>query len=46
VLERGPLGLADEVLGYGADVFVEEPSELRDRVVARLGATVSAGERS
>ena len=33
VLERGSVGLADEVLGYGADVYVEEPAELRDRVV-------------
>jgi proteasome accessory factor B len=36
VLERGSLGLADEVLGYGADVFVEEPAALRERVVERL----------
>ena len=26
VLERGSVGLADEVLGYGADVYVEEPA--------------------
>jgi proteasome accessory factor B len=44
VLERGALGLADEVLGYGADVYVEEPAELRDRVVQRLSAAV--GPRS
>jgi proteasome accessory factor B len=29
-------GLADEVLGYGADVIVEEPEEVRALVVARL----------
>ena len=45
VLERGSLGLADEVLGYGGDVYVEEPAELRDRVVARLLAAVGAAER-
>ncbi|HEX6514616.1 MAG TPA: WYL domain-containing protein [Nocardioidaceae bacterium] len=28
--------LADEILGYGADVTVEEPEELRTQVVARL----------
>jgi proteasome accessory factor B len=41
VLERGSLGLADEVLGYGADVLVESPPELRDRVVSRLRATLA-----
>ncbi len=29
-------GLVDEVLGYGAEVVVLGPSEVRDRVVARL----------
>ncbi len=28
--------LADEVLGFGADVIVESPQELRDQVVTRL----------
>jgi proteasome accessory factor B len=28
---------ADELLGYGADVVVLEPTELRDEVVSRLG---------
>jgi proteasome accessory factor B len=40
VLERGSVGLADEVLGYGADVYVEEPAQLRDRVVRRLREAV------
>ena len=44
VLERGSVGLADEVLGYGADVYVEEPAQLRDRVVDRLRATVGGPE--
>lgn len=39
-LQRSLMGLADEVLGYGADVFVEEPAGLRDRVVSRLEAAV------
>ena len=44
VLERGSVGLADEVLGYGADVYVEEPAQLHDRVVRRLRATVGGPE--
>jgi len=36
VLERGSVGLADEVLGYGADVYVDQPPALRERVVQRL----------
>lgn len=36
--------LADEVLGYGADVVVEEPADLRERVVGRLRAVAAAGE--
>ncbi|HET7356616.1 MAG TPA: WYL domain-containing protein [Nocardioidaceae bacterium] len=35
--------LADEVLGYGADVVVEDPAELRELVVDRLRA--AAGVR-
>ena len=42
---RGSVGLADEVLGYGADVVVEEPAELRDRVVDRLRAAVGGPRR-
>jgi proteasome accessory factor B len=40
VLERGAVGLADEVLGYGGDVYVEEPAQLRERVVERLRKVV------
>ena len=36
--------LADEVLGYGADVVVEEPAELRELVVGRLRKVAAAGE--
>lgn len=43
VMERGSLGLADEVLGYGADVLVQEPQALRERVVGRLRAALPAG---
>lgn len=32
--------LVDEVLGYGADVVVDEPAEIRDAVVDRLRALV------
>jgi proteasome accessory factor B len=41
VLERGSAGLADEVLGYGSDVYVEEPPLLRERVVSRLREAVA-----
>jgi proteasome accessory factor B len=34
--------MADEVLGYGADVVVEEPPELRELVVDRLRAAAGA----
>jgi proteasome accessory factor B len=44
VLERGSVGLADEILGYGADVYVEEPAQLRESVVRRLSQAVGAGE--
>ncbi len=33
--------LAEEVLGFGPDVFVEEPAELRDDIVARLREVAS-----
>ena len=39
---RGGIGMADELLGHGADVLVEEPAELRDAVVERLRATVGS----
>ena len=38
VLTRGTVGMADEILGYGSDLYVEEPAVLRERVVARLSA--------
>ena len=34
--------LADEVSGYGADVVVQEPPEVRDLVVARLRGALAA----
>jgi proteasome accessory factor B len=40
VVTRGRLGLADEILGYGADVYVEGPAELRETVVGRLRAAI------
>ncbi|HEU4812108.1 MAG TPA: WYL domain-containing protein [Nocardioides sp.] len=43
VLASGGTGMADELLGYGADVFVEEPEGLRQAVVDRLTAVVGAG---
>jgi proteasome accessory factor B len=36
--------LADEVLGYGADVIVEEPQEVRAIVVDRLREAAATGE--
>jgi proteasome accessory factor B len=39
-LSRPGPGLADELLGYGADLLVEEPADLRNRLVARLAAAV------
>jgi proteasome accessory factor B len=39
VVTRGS-GVADEILGYGPDVYVEEPAHLRDEVVRRLTATL------
>jgi proteasome accessory factor B len=40
VITRGGPGVADELLGYGADVYVEEPAELRRTIVDRLSAAV------
>ena len=39
-LDRGGMDLADELLTYGADVYVESPVALRDAVVRRLRAVV------
>ncbi|HET7386639.1 MAG TPA: WYL domain-containing protein [Nocardioidaceae bacterium] len=41
-----PAGLADEVLGYGADVIVEQPDEVRALVIERLRAAAGAEEAS
>ncbi|CAN5387694.1 WYL domain-containing protein [soil metagenome] len=43
VIARGTVGLEDEMLGYGPNVYVEEPAELRAAVVARLRAIVDPG---
>jgi proteasome accessory factor B len=40
-ISRSGPGLTDEVLGYGPDVYVEEPASLRDEVVRRLRAVVA-----
>jgi proteasome accessory factor B len=41
VLTRGAVGLVEDVLGFAADVYVEEPESLRDEVVSRLRQVVS-----
>ena len=41
VLTRSNVGLDDEVLGYGASAFVEEPATLRAAVVSRLEGAMS-----
>ncbi len=38
--------MADEVLGFGADVIVEEPADLRELVVGRLRKVAAVGEAS
>ena len=43
-ISRGGTGVADEVLGYGAAVYVESPAELRAEVVERLRAVVAGVE--
>lgn len=43
VLTSRPAGLAEEVLGFGADVVVEEPAAVRDQVVERLRALAAGG---
>ena len=40
VLSRVGPGVADEVLGYGADVYVEEPADLRQQIVDRLSSAL------
>ncbi|MCW2844217.1 MAG: transcriptional regulator, partial [Nocardioides sp.] len=42
VVTRGGEGMADELLGYGADVYVEEPETLRAVVIDRLRSVVGA----
>jgi proteasome accessory factor B len=39
-LERGGVALADELLSYGADVYVESPDALREAMVGRLAAVL------
>jgi proteasome accessory factor B len=43
VVSRSGLGLADELLGYGDDLCVEEPAELRETVIARLRSVLDGG---
>jgi proteasome accessory factor B len=43
-ISRGGQGVADELLGYGAAVYVESPAELRTEVVDRLRAVVDGVE--
>jgi proteasome accessory factor B len=43
VVSRSGLGLADELLGYGDDVYVEEPADLRASVIVRLRAVLDGG---
>ena len=40
VLSRSDRAAVDELLSYGADVYVESPASLRDQVVSRLTAAV------
>ena len=41
VVTRSRVGLADELLGYGPDVCVEEPEALRQEIVDRLRAALA-----
>ncbi|WP_148613222.1 helix-turn-helix transcriptional regulator [Nocardioides rubriscoriae] len=40
-LTRASVGIADEVLGFGAAAYVEAPAALREQVVARLEAVLA-----
>ena len=40
-MTRASVGIADEVLGFGAAVYVESPATLREQVVVRLEAVVA-----
>jgi proteasome accessory factor B len=40
VIDRGGEGVADELLGYGADVYVEQPEAVRNAIIDRLSATL------
>ena len=42
-MTRASSGFADEILAFGPDVVVEEPPEIRRRVVDRLTAAVGGG---
>jgi proteasome accessory factor B len=44
VVARGGEGMADELLGYGADVYVEEPETLREVIIDRLRSVVGAAQ--
>jgi proteasome accessory factor B len=39
-----PYGLADQVLGYGADAVILSPAEARDAIVRRLQALIGASQ--
>lgn len=41
LLTRASVGIADEVLGFGAAVYVESPGSLREQVVSRLEAVLA-----
>jgi proteasome accessory factor B len=43
VVSRSGLGLVDDLLGYGDDLYVEEPADLRETVIARLRAVLDGG---
>jgi proteasome accessory factor B len=40
-LTRASVGIADEVLGFGAAAYIEAPTSLREQVVARLEAVLA-----
>ncbi|MCW2765383.1 MAG: transcriptional regulator [Nocardioides sp.] len=43
VLTQGGMGMVDELLGFGADVYVVEPPNVRQAVIDRLSAAVGSG---